>query len=64
MRKITPVLNVAVNLLLLTTIVLGDHGFPLTASHCGNMTAFMAIFSHIFTAHAQKRLFMNFRLKF
>jgi len=44
-----------------TTIVLGDLNFPL---NFGNLTAFMAIFSHIFTAHAQKRLFMNFRLKF
>jgi len=47
-----------------TTIVLGDLDFPLTASNFGNLTAFTAIFSHIFTAHAQKRLCMNFRLKF
>jgi len=47
-----------------TTVVLGDHDFPLTASNFGNLTAFRAIFSHIFTAHAQKRLFVNFRLKF
>jgi len=47
-----------------TTIVLGDLDFPLTASNFGNLTAFTAIFSHIFTAHAQKRLFMNFWLKF
>ena len=47
-----------------TTIVLGDHDFLLIASNFGNLTAFTAIFSHIFTAHAQKRLFMNFRLKF
>jgi len=46
-----------------TTIVLGDLDIPLTASNFGNLTAFTAIFSHIFTAHAQKRLFMNFRLK-
>jgi len=46
-----------------TTVVLGDHGFPLTASNFGNLTAFRAMFSHIFTAHAQKRLFMNFRFK-
>jgi len=37
--------------------------FPLTASNFDNLTAPTAIFSHIFTAHAQKRLFMNFRLK-
>ena len=47
-----------------TTVVLGDHDFPLIASNFGNLTAFMAIFSHIFTVHAQKRLFTNFRLKF
>jgi len=47
-----------------TTIVLSDHDFPLTASNFGNLTAFRAIFSHIFTAHAQKRLLVNFRLKF
>jgi len=45
-----------------TTIVLGDHDFPLIASSFGNLTAFTAIFSHIFTAHSQKRLFLNFRL--
>jgi len=47
-----------------TTIVLGDHDFPLIASNFGNVTIFSAIFSHIFTTHAQKRLFMNFQLKF
>ena len=47
-----------------TTIVLGDNDFPLTGSNFGNMTAFKAIFRYIFTAHAQKRLFMNFWLKF
>ena len=46
------------------TIVLGDNDFPLTGSNFGNLTAFMVIFRHIVTAHAQKRLFMNFRLKF
>jgi len=47
-----------------TTVVLGDHDFPLAASNFGNLTAFRVIFIHIFTAHAQKRLFENFRLKF
>jgi len=47
-----------------TTVVFGDHDFLLTASNFGNLTAFSAIFSHIFTSHAQKQLFMNFRLKF
>jgi len=45
-------------------IFLGDHDFPLTGSYVGNLTTFRAIFSHIFTAHAQERPFMNFRLKF
>jgi len=47
-----------------TIIIFSDHDFPLTASNFGNLTAFRAIFSHIFTAHAQKWLFVNFRLKF
>ena len=45
-------------------IFLGDHDIPLTGSNFGNLTAFRAIFRHIFTAHAQERPFMNFRLKF
>jgi len=36
-----------------TIIVLGDNDFPLTASNFGNLTAFMAIVSNVFTAHAQ-----------
>jgi len=47
-----------------TIIFLGDHNIPLTGSNFGNLTAFMVIFSHIFTAHAQERPLMNFRLKF
>ena len=47
-----------------TTIISVDHDFPFTASNFGNLTALRAIFSHIFTAHAQKPLFMNFQLKF
>ena len=47
-----------------TIIFLGDHDIPLTGSNFGNLRAFRAIFSHIFTAHAQERPFMNFRLKF
>jgi len=43
----------------------GYHDFPLTGSNFGNLTtAFRTIFSHILTAHAQERPFMNFRLKF
>jgi len=41
-------------------IFLGDHALPLTGSNFGNLTAFRAIFSHIFTAHAQERPFMTF----
>ena len=36
-----------------TMIFLGDHDIPLTGSNFGNLTAFMAILSHIFTAHEQ-----------
>jgi len=36
-----------------TIIFLGDNDFPLTGSNFGNLTAFRAIFSHIFTVHAQ-----------
>ena len=32
-----------------TMIFLGDHDIPLTGSNFGNLTAFRAIFSHIFT---------------
>jgi len=32
-----------------TTIVLGDHDFPLTASNFGSLRTFRAVFSHIFT---------------
>ena len=37
-----------------TLIFLGIHDIPLTGSNFGNLTAFRAIFSHIFTAHAQR----------
>ena len=47
-----------------TMIFLGDHDFPLTGSNFGKLTAFRAIFSHIFTAHAQEWPFVNFWLKF
>jgi len=35
-----------------TMIFLGDHDIPLIGSNFGNLTAFRAIFSHIFTSHA------------
>jgi len=47
-----------------TTAIPSDHDFLLTASNFGNLTALRATFGHIFTAHAQKQLFMNFQLKF
>jgi len=47
-----------------STVVLGDHDFPLITSNFCNLSTFRAIFSHVFTAHVQKRLLMNFRLKF
>jgi len=47
-----------------TVIFLGNHDIQLTGSNFGNLTAFRAIFSHIFTAHAQEWPLMNFRLKF
>jgi len=47
-----------------TAILRGDHDIPLTGSNFGNLTAFRAIYSHIFTAHAQERPLMKFRLKF
>ena len=47
-----------------TMIFLGDHDIPLTGSNFVNLTAFRAIFSLIFTAHAQEHPLMNFRLKF
>ena len=45
-------------------VKLGDHDIPLTGSNIGNLTAFRANFSHIFTTHAQERPFMKFQLKF
>jgi len=45
-------------------IILRDHDFLLRSSNFANFAAFMEMFSHIFTAHAQKQLFMNFRWKF
>jgi len=47
-----------------TMIFLSDHDIPLTGSNFGNLTAFRAISSHIFNAHAQERPFVNFRLNF
>jgi len=37
-----------------------DRDFLLRSSNFGNLVAFRAIFIHIFTSHAQRRLFMSF----
>jgi len=42
-----------------TTIVVGNHYFVWIASNFDNVTAFRATFSHIFTAHTQKQLYMD-----
>ena len=56
MRDITRSVKVAV--------VLVDVDLPYGTSKVEHLVAFMAIFSNICTAHAQKRLFINFRCKF
>ena len=48
----------------LNAIVLADVDLSYWTSQVEHIAAFTAIFSNIFTAHAQKRLFMNFRCKF
>jgi len=48
----------------LITVVLVDDDFPYWTSKVEHLVAFTAIFSNICTAHAHKRLFMNFRCKF
>jgi len=48
----------------LIAVVLVDVNLPYCTSKVEHIVAFMAIFSNICTAHAQKRLFMNFRCKF
>ena len=45
-------------------VVLADVDLPYWTSKIEHIAAFTAIFSNICTAHAQKRLFMNFRCKF
>jgi len=48
----------------LIAVVLVDDDFPYWTSKVEHLVAFTAIFSNICTAHAHKRLFMNFRCKF
>jgi len=48
----------------LIAVVLVDVDLPYCTSKVEHLVAFTVIFSNICTAHAQKRLFMNFRCKF
>jgi len=48
----------------LIALVVDDVDLPYCTSKVEHIVAFTAIFSNIWTAHAQKRLFMNFRCKF
>ena len=62
MREITGSDKVALKCLI--TVILVDDNFPYWTSKVEHLVAFTAIFSNICTAHAQKRLFMNFQCKF
>jgi len=62
MREITR--SVKVDLKRLIAVVLVDVDLPYLPSKVEHIVALTAIFSNICTAHAQKRLFMNFRCKF
>ena len=62
MREITRSVKVALKCLI--AVVLVDVDLPYWTSNVELLVAFTAIVSNICTAHAQKRLFMNFRCKF
>jgi len=62
MREITR--SVRVSLKCLTAVVLVDVDLPYWTLKVQHLVAFTAIFSNICTAHAQERLFMNFRCIF
>ena len=62
LREITRSVKVALKCL--STVVLVNDDLPYWISKVEHLVAFTAIFSNICTAHAQKRLFMNFRCKF
>ena len=62
MREITR--SVKVDLKRLIAVVVVDVDLPYWTSKVEHIVAFTAIFSNICTAHAQKRLFMNFWCKF
>jgi len=62
MREITRSVKVALKCLI--AVVLVDDDLPYWTSKVEHLVAFTAMFSNICTAHAQRRLFMNFRCKF
>ena len=62
MREITRSVKVALKCLI--EVVLVDVDLPYWTSKVEHIVAFTVMFSNICTAHAQKRLFMNFRCKF
>jgi len=62
MRKITRSVKVALKCLI--AVVRVDVDLPYWTSKVEHLVAFPATVSNICTAHAQKRLFMNFRCKF
>jgi len=62
MREITRSVKVALKCLI--AVVLIDVDLPYGTSKVEHLVAFTAIVSNICTAHAQKRLFMNFQYKF
>jgi len=62
MREITRSVKVALKCLI--AIVLVNDDLPYWTSKVEHLVAFTAMFSNLCTAHAQKRLFMNFRCKF
>ena len=61
MRKITRSVKVALKCLI--AVVHVDVGIPYLTLNVERIVALSAIFGNICTAHAQKRLFMNFRCK-
>ena len=62
MREITRSVKVALKCLI--TVILVDDDLPYWTSKVEHLVAFTAMFSNICTAHAQKRLFVNFQCKF
>jgi len=61
-REITRSVKVALKCLI--EVVFVDVDLPYWTSKVEHIVAFTVMFSNICTAHAQKRLFMNFRCKF